>query len=281
MGNTSSSSSINFTLLNQTINRYLPIPLLFFGTIGNILNILVFTRKTFRNNICVAYFMASTIFDSFIIIFSLLPRLLAGFNSDPSQYSAVLCKLRFFITYFAGYTSAWFISLACVERYLSSSTSVHRRQLITMKRAYFSMIFIIMFGFLVFGEQFYCININQQLLGAPQSCYQLQANIQCQIVDSLMQFLFEILTPALMMIIFGFLTFRNVRERNRRIHAITTANTLIPTVAITMASHPSIQQQPNRTTQKRDAQLITMLLVQVSVRDKVKKSTYFSGCLFL
>jgi len=186
MGNTSSSSSINFTLLNQTINRYIPIPLLFFGTIGNILNILVFTRKIFRNNICVVYFLASTIFDSFVIIFSLLPRLLNGFNSDPSQYSAVLCKLRFFITYFSGYTSAWFISLACIERYLSSSTSIHRRQLITMKRAYLSMIFIIMFGFLVFGEQFYCININQQLLGAPQSCYQLQENIQCQIVDSLM-----------------------------------------------------------------------------------------------
>jgi hypothetical protein len=270
MGNTSSSSSINFTLLNQTINRYIPIPLLFFGTIGNILNILVFTRKTFRNNICVAYFLGSTIFDSFVIIVGLLPRLLNGFGSDPSQDSAVLCKLRFFITYFAGYVAVWFISLACIERYLSSSTSVQRRQLITMKRAYLSMVFVILLGFIVFGEVFYCIDINQQLLGAPQSCYQLKQNIQCQIADSLMQFLFEILTPALMMIIFGFLTFGNVRQKHLRINAI--------------ASHLSAQQQPtnittgqnnqssstraNRSTQKRDAQLLTMLLVQVSNREK-------------
>jgi hypothetical protein len=270
MSNTSSSSTINFALLNQAINRYVPIPFLFFGTIGNILNILVFTRRIFRNNICVSYFLASTIFDSFVIIVGLLPRLFSGFDIDPSQYSAVLCKLRFFITYFAGYTAAWFISLACVERYLCSSASIHRRQLITMKRAYFSMMLVLLLGFIVFGEQFYCIDINQQLYGAPQPCYQLKQNIQCQIVDSLMQFIFEILLPALMMLIFGFLTFRNVRQQRRRINAIT--------------KHPTAQQQPinlkisannqssimrtNRTAQKREAQLVPMLLMQVGGREK-------------
>jgi hypothetical protein len=293
MGNT---SSINFTLLNRTINRYVPIPFLFLGIIGNILNILVFTRRTFHNNICATYFLASTIFDSLVIIAGLLSRLLNGFGTDPSQSSAILCKLRFFTTVFAGYTAAWFISLACVERYLSSSTNVHRRQLITMKRAYLSMAFIISFGFIIFGEQFYCININQQLLGAPQSCYQLQTNIQCQIVDSLMQFLFEILTPTLMMIIFGFLTFKNVRQSRRRINALQTANAIIPMAGTTMATHPVTQKQPtnitigpnaqssstgaNRTIQQRDVQLITMLLVQVSSREKVKRRNYFSNCLF-
>jgi hypothetical protein len=283
MSNTSSSSSINFGLLNQRINRYIPIPLLLFGGSGNILNILVFTRQIFRNNICVTYFLASTIFDSLAILVGLLPRLLSGFNSDPSQYSAVLCKLRFFLTYFSGYTAAWFISLACVERYLSSSVSVHRRQLITMKRAYLSMVFVIIMGFVVFGEQFYCININQQLLGAPQSCYQLKQNIQCQIVDSLMQFIFEMLMPTLMMLVFGFLTLQNVRQQQRRIGALQTVR---PSIPMTMVSHPSAHHQPinittgpnkqsssiNRVVQKRDIQLITMLLVQVSGRENEKRS---------
>jgi hypothetical protein len=174
MSNSSSSSSINFVLLNQTINRYVPIPFLVFGTIRNILNILVFTRKLFRNNVFVNYFLTSTVFDSFVIIISLLPRLLYGFGVDPTQYSAIFCKLRFFITYLAGYAAAWFISLACVERYLSSSPIVGRRRLITMKRAYFSMFLVILLGSIFFGEQFYCMDINQQLLGTPQSCYQLK-----------------------------------------------------------------------------------------------------------
>jgi hypothetical protein len=284
MNNTSSSSSINFALLNQSINRYIPMPLLLFGAIGNILNILVFTRKTFRNNICVAYFLASTIFDSLAIVVGLLPRLLNGFSADPTQYSSVLCKLRFFITYFAGYTAAWFISLACVERYLSSSITVRRRGLITMKRAYLSMVFVILMGFIVFGEQFYCIDINQQLLGAPQPCYQLQQNIHCQIVDSIMQFLFEILTPVLMMIMFGLLTLRNVHRKRRRINAVRTATTLIRTIPVPIRSHLFAQHQTiniiassditevNRRAQKRDRQLISMLLVQVRDKERIEKN---------
>ena len=287
MANASAFSTINFDFLNQAINRYAPIPLLFFGTVGNILNILVFTRKTFRNNICVMYFLASTIFDSLIFIVGLLPRLLNGFHVDPSQYSAVLCKLRFFLAYFAGYAAAWFISLACVERYLSSSPRIHRRQMITMKRAYLSMIAVVLMGFIFFGEQFYCIDINQQLLGAPQSCYQLKWNISCQIGDSLIQFIVEILTPAVLMLVFGFLIFRNVRQQRRRINVAQAADRFIPNIAMTIASHIGIQQQPinlrigfnnqpsltkmNRTALKRDAQLITMLLVQVSDPMKVTK----------
>jgi hypothetical protein len=99
-----------------------------------------------------------------------------------------------------------------------------------------------------------------------------------------------------MMIIFGFLTFKNVRQSRRRINALQTANTSIPTVATAMARYSVTQEQPtnitigpnaqsssiraNRTTQKRDVQLITMLLVQVSSREKVKRRNYFSNCLF-
>ena len=291
----SASSSVNFALLNQSINRYVPIPLLFFGIIGNVLNILVFTRRTFRNNICVAYFLASTIFDSFAIIIGLLPRLLNGFGADPSQSSALLCKIRFFITYFTGYTAAWFISLACVERYLSSSINVHRRQLITMKRAYLSMVIVILMGFVLFGEQFYCIDINQQLFGAPQSCYQLKQNIRCQIVDSLMQFIFEMFMPALMMTGFGLLTLKNVRQKRRGVHTVQAAESSIPVAAMIVDTFPSTHQQPtnvplgqnkqsvsttvNRTAQKRDIQLFTMLLVQVSSGEEPKRSNYFSRSL--
>jgi hypothetical protein len=215
-----------------------------------------------------------------------LPRLVSGFGFDPSQSSAALCKLKFFMVYFTEYTGAWLISLACIERYLSSSTSVHKRELITMKRAYVSMVFVILMGFVVFGEVFYCIDINQQLLGAPNSCYQLKQNIACQIVDSLMQLVFQTLTPAVMMIVFGFLVLRNIRQKRRRIDPVQATNLFIPAVELQMTTHRSTQQQPtntgivpknqlvstevNRTAQKRDAQLIQMLLVQVSKRQKNK-----------
>ncbi|CAF1549359.1 unnamed protein product, partial [Adineta steineri] len=281
MGSTISSVPINFALLNQIINRYISIVLLFFGIIGNTLNILVFTRKIFRNNICVTYFLASTIFDFFAILIGLIPRTLNGFNVDPTQNSAVVCKLKFFITYFSGYTAAWFIGFASIERYLTSSTDVNRRQLITIKRARLSMVFVILFGFFAFGEQFYCIDINQNILGASQSCYQLRLNIRCQIADSLMQFLFQILAPTLMMIVFGSLTLRNVHRKRHRINVIQTINRPPSMARSTNAIPVPRPQQPtnntngqnkqlfpnevSRVAQKREAQLILVLFIQIAV----------------
>ncbi|CAF3755160.1 unnamed protein product [Adineta steineri] len=281
MGSGLSSSSINFAFINQCINRYFSMFLLFFGTIGNFLNLLVFTRKTFRNNICVNYFLASTISDSFIILSGVLPRLLGGYGMDLSQTSFILCKLKFFTIYQSGYAAAWFTCLACIERYLSSSVSVYKRHLITMKRAKLSMVFVLLFGIIIFGEQFHCIDINQNLYGAPQSCYQLKSNVQCQIADSLMQFIFEMFIPAVVMITFGVLTLQNVRQRKRRVNVANTTKRLVPLFAVTNISHPSVIQQsinitigPNnqpatmgitRTAQKREMQLIMMLLMQVVV----------------
>ncbi|CAF3755148.1 unnamed protein product [Adineta steineri] len=286
MGNGLSSSSINFAFINQCINRYFSMFLLFFGTIGNLLNLLVFTRKTFRNNICVNYFLASTISDSFIILSGVLPRLLGGFGMDLSQTSSILCKLKFFTIYYSGYTAAWFTCLACIERYLSSSVSVYKRHLITMKRAKLSMVFVLLFGIIIFGEQFHCIDINQNLYGAPQSCYQLKSNVQCQIADSLMQFIFEMLIPAIVMIIFGVLTLQNVHQRKRRVNVLQTANRRIPMIAVRNISHHSVTQQPinitigpnnqpatmeiNRAAQKREMQLIMILLMQVCSKHKKK-----------
>ncbi|CAF1158969.1 unnamed protein product [Adineta steineri] len=280
MGNGLSSSSINFAFINQCINRYFSMFILIFGTIGNFLNLLVFTRKTFRNNICVNYFLASTIADSFIILSGVLPRLLGGFGMDLSQSSSILCKLKFFTIYHSGYTAAWFTCLACIERYLSSSESVYKRHLITIKRAKLSMIFVILFGIIIFGEQFHCIDINQNLYGAPQSCYQLKRNVQCQIADSLMQFIFEMFIPAIVMTIFGVLTLQNVRQRKRRVNVANTTKRLVPLFAVTNISHHSVTQQSinrtvgpnnqparmevNRTAQKREMQLIMMLLMQVA-----------------
>ncbi|CAF3951239.1 unnamed protein product [Adineta steineri] len=278
----SNTSSINFAFINQTINRYVPIPLLLFGIIGNILNIFVFTRQAFRTNICVIYFLASTISDSFSLGIGLVTRLLAGFNVDPTQYSSGFCKMRFFVTYYSAYSGAWFISLACVERYLCSSRNVQIRQLVTIKRAYISIIIILIAGFLAFGEQIYCIDINQQLLGAPQSCYQLKRNIACQIADSLLQFLLEILTPAIVMIVFGSLVLRNVPRKHSRINPIKQLNTFGSIITVPALNSISAEQQPpsvniknasnnqslstnrNRTAQKRDTQLIILLIIQVT-----------------
>lgn len=279
MSNSSSSSSINFPQLNQALNRYGPMPLLFFGTIGNVFNLLVFTRKIFRNNSCVIFFLASAVSDSFLLAAGVLARTLNGFGNDLSQYSSIFCKLRFFTTYYSGYSAAWFMSFACIERYLGSSASVHQRQLVTIKRAYLCIVFILLLGFAAFGQHFYCVDINQHLLGGPQSCYALQQSVVCQVVDSVTQLLFWLLAPTFMMIIFGSLIVRNVRRKRLRVDATqinNSINTVIPLAVVnrhfgqshtqnreagTMQKSTTVER--NAAARKRDMQLATMLLTQV------------------
>ncbi|CAF0814208.1 unnamed protein product [Adineta steineri] len=161
--------------------------------------------------------LISTISDSFSLSIGLVTRLLTGFNVDPTQYLSGFRKMRFFVTYYSAYSGAWFISLACVEQYLS--------------------------GFLAFDEQIYCIDINQQLLGAPQSCYQFRRNIACQIADSLLQFLLEILTPAIVMIMFGSLVLRNFPRKHSRIDPIKQTNTFASTMAVPPVNSLNAEQK--------------------------------------
>lgn len=108
-----------------------------------------------------------------------------------------------------------------------------------------------------------------------------------------MQLILEMLMPTRMMLIFGFLTFRNVRQQRQRTNVVQTNHISVPAVVTITARHLDTLQQPthinigtnnqssitkaNRTAQKRDAQLITMLLVQVNDREKdsEKKKLFF------
>ncbi|CAF4484544.1 unnamed protein product, partial [Rotaria sp. Silwood2] len=48
-------------IISLQLNRIVPIFQITLGTFGNILNILIFTRRSLRNNPCSLYFLASSI----------------------------------------------------------------------------------------------------------------------------------------------------------------------------------------------------------------------------
>ena len=124
---TNSSSLLHWSVTSSAINRYIPLPLLICGTFGNLINILVFTRKPLRENSCVQYLLASTIGSFFALYVGMMARLLNGYGQDYTSYSSALCKIRYFITYLSLAGTSWFISFGCIDRYCSSSKSVQLR----------------------------------------------------------------------------------------------------------------------------------------------------------
>ena len=117
--------------------RYSQLPLILFGTIGAILNqILFFYRKPLRKSSCSLYFRVLSVNDLLVLYTVVLPLWLSNqFQIDFSQKYNWFCKVK---TYFSDslYTlSPYLIVLACFDRLCTSSTNVHLRKFATIRYA--------------------------------------------------------------------------------------------------------------------------------------------------
>ncbi len=89
-----------------------------FGITGNILSILVFTRKNLRKNSLSFYFVIIILNDTVQLIFGPMRRLLLAIdlNLDPLIHSLFLCKTWTFLIYFLNGFSAWILAIASLDR---------------------------------------------------------------------------------------------------------------------------------------------------------------------
>ncbi|CAF4956798.1 unnamed protein product, partial [Rotaria sp. Silwood1] len=121
----SNSTSLNtiawLNSMNVQLNRYLPLPFLVLGTIGVILNIIIFTRRSLVINSCIHYLLANTIANFIVLYWVVITRIISdGYKIDPSITSDVFCKMKYFLTYVSRTLSTWFLLLACIDRWASS-----------------------------------------------------------------------------------------------------------------------------------------------------------------
>jgi hypothetical protein len=125
MSNSSFYLIANLTSVTFWINHIIPIFQIIFGTFGNLLNIIIFTRRSLRTNPCSMYFLISSINNIFVICVALIPRYLStNWNLDPSATNNILCKLYYFFIYASLNLVLCFIVLASIDRYLSTSHNV-------------------------------------------------------------------------------------------------------------------------------------------------------------
>ena len=143
-------------LIISYLNQSIPIPLLIFGTIGNLLNIFILTRKSLQKNSCAFYFLFSSIANLSCLWFGLFTRLLSGYDLDPTTWNTVICKFRFYITYISLYLSSFFLLYASIDRWASSSTNVGIRQFSRIQIAHRVVAYTILFALLFYLQTFHC-----------------------------------------------------------------------------------------------------------------------------
>ncbi|CAF1025344.1 unnamed protein product [Didymodactylos carnosus] len=191
--------------INSDFNRYIPIPLLVLGTLGNIFNLIMFRQKALRVLSCSIYFLSSTVCNFFALYSGLITPFLSLYGLDPTVYSAALCKIRYYIRYTSITLSSWFTLLACIDRFMSTSQNANVRHYSRLPIAYRVTLITVLVGMTgPFTQTFYCYDL------INKSC--TTRDTPCKLLNDIMLLSCLSFVPQITMVVFTFLTIRNVRK---------------------------------------------------------------------
>ncbi len=183
------------------------------GTIGNILNLLIFTRPIRSRSSCIFYLIAASIDNILVIYTSLLFRLLSSGYSYNLTISDFFCKLRFYLSYVFLAVSPYFFILACFDRYCSSSISVRRRSWCNREIAKRFTIGAIILAFILYVHM--AIFYKKNTSGTSISCSATPGVYT--VFYRIFYLVIYCLLPSFFMGVLCILTLINIREQARRI----------------------------------------------------------------
>ena len=240
----------SWTTISAQINCYFSLTLFVFGTVGNVLNILVLSQRSLRSNSCAWLFLLSSIFNLISILSGLTTRIIADWTYDITDTVGWICKVRVFVLVTARTIAVWLIMLATLDRWLLSCLDALYRQMSSLRHAQQESILIIFMSLIFYAPIFYCHDAN--LNNAPMKCY--SRTIKCRIFVDQIYTCLTTLFPLMLMFFFGFLTMRNVRRAKRRLYS--------PLLSRSRSSTYSHEQRARL--KPIDRHLLIMLLVQIS-----------------
>ena len=234
--------------ISAEISRYLSISIFIFGTIGNVLNILILSNRSLRKIPCVFLFLISSIASLIAVDLGLITRILSSWATDPTYNISWVCKARTYLVFSSRATLFWLLVLATIDRWLSSSRKVHFRRLSHLRNARRGTLLVILLCLLVYAQVLHCYEAN--LVGTPFKCYTKSPS--CQLSADMTFALFSTICPLLLMLMFGLMTISNIRQSHHQV---------IPAIAMT----PLCSTEPPRPTKRTDRHLLCMVFVQVIV----------------
>ncbi|CAF2944540.1 unnamed protein product [Rotaria sp. Silwood2] len=228
------------------LNRWF-VPIMFLiGVLGNIFNLMVFTRKNFFRKSCFLYLLAASINNIVMFLIGLSTRIMDDgfqitiFRSDSDVY----CKFRIYLVYTLFAISNWFLVFASFDRFYSTSQSALKRQRFCCNRMAFKLICLTVIGCLlthihiiIYYKYLYYLNVYNK----PTLTCASDNGIYTMFFSFFMLIFYSLLPPILMLLI-GLLTLNNIRKSHQQINPNRTqtltrrdAHQLIKTLSIQIA----------------------------------------------
>jgi hypothetical protein len=201
-------SSLLSTIANQLKLYGYPI-FAILGNIGNVFIAILFRRQ--GQNACAIYIISSAIGNSLNLIYSYIIQLIIVDYSDETLNQLVQCKILNYSQNVIGQIPKTMIILACIDRFLITDNRATWRALSTPKRAKWLCFFSIIFWFLFDIH----IPIMQRIINGK--C--VQVGIYSTIYRAYL-IVFVGSLPTITMVIFGYLTYRNMKTLRVRVQPI-------------------------------------------------------------
>ena len=126
------------------------------GFIGNSLVFIVFNKSSMRQTTCSIYLRFLAVFDSLVLCVNLVRYWIIHVTDyDLRDYSAAVCKIHTWATYWVSYTSAWLLVSVTVERCVSVWFPHKVKTFCTKRKTYIIIIAIILIMALINAHYLY------------------------------------------------------------------------------------------------------------------------------
>ncbi|CAF0951539.1 unnamed protein product [Adineta ricciae] len=204
-----SSNILSLLEIRNTLTATIGISFMVIGTLGGLLNILLFTRRHMWSlSPCIPYMFVASVANMFNLYTCVVIRVLYGFKFTFMFYFSAPCKLQYYSAYTSVCISSWLMAACCADRFIASSRDADIRCYSSMRIAYRVIFSIIIIIIMTASQVFFCFDANQ--VNTPGPCYTTSPT--CAIIDQIYFFMFQLIGPPMCMIVFGIGTYIHIRQ---------------------------------------------------------------------
>lgn len=199
----------------RQLSRYLLPTLIAFGTVGALVNLVLFhRRKPLRANSCALYFRALSSNDLLVLWIVVFPQWLQDqFDFTLTGQYAWCCKLSTYFTYTLYTISPYFIVLACFDRLCTSSTHANLRRIATINIAYRLILAVV----LILGVFQVYLLVGADIISTPYGSF---CAISSPTINRVLTFSVALVfcfIPPMLMMIFCMITLVLLRHQRHRV----------------------------------------------------------------
>lgn len=187
------------------LSEYVGAAIFFLGTIGNVMNIIVFTcLKSYRSLVTSTFLFGASLFAQVFLILSFGFRTLSKWAGyDIASRNEPICKFTLLLRTASIQIYLTCLCLASIDRYLMTSRSVRRRELITLRRARLAVVVCVVvwmcarIPYAIFSLTIPALNMCAQSLNFID-------------IATYMTLVLSVISPVTILSVFGILTWKNL-----------------------------------------------------------------------